>query len=135
MQQVAQKASVEAKVTKKVDEEVATEENLSAMNRMGVSMEEGKLIIDTNKAREFFVRLQKRVDDTSNEIDKELREGNLTVTIPTGVEMTGQKVSIDLNKTKSFLNSWGDRMADFAKEFDTMTKILHSDTQTEGEEK
>lgn len=145
VQLAAKKAAEEAENKKKVAKKkaveearlakAAEEENLSTMNKMGVSMEEGRLIIDTNKAKEFFVGLQKRLDDTSREIDKELQEGNLTITIPAGVEVTNQKVSIDINKTKNFLDSWGERMADFAKEFDTMTQILHSDTQTQGEEK
>ena len=137
IQKAAQKVEEDKKVAK-VAKEAVTEkarlaaiqaENPSAMNKMGVSMEEGKLTIDTNKAKEFFTIFKKKLDDTSEQIDKEIREGNLTLTIPVGIEVTNRKVSIDINKTKSFLDSWGERMTDFAKEFDTMTKTLHNDTQ------
>ncbi len=101
------------------------------MNKMGVTMEEGKLVIDTNKAKEFFWTLQKNLDG----IDKELQKGNLTAMKPAGIEVTQDKVSIDLNKTQSFFDGWGKQMEVFAREFDKMTKMLHNDTQIEGEEK
>ncbi len=139
IQKVAQKAELErkeAKAEKKAADERARlaaiqAENPSAMNKIGISMQDGKLIIDTNKAKEFFTIFEKKIEDTSKRINREIREGNLTFSIPAGVEVTNKKVSIDINKTKSFFNSWGERMADFAKEFDTMTKALHTDTQGE----
>ena len=85
------------------------------MNKMGVTMQEGKLIIDTNKAKEFFWTLQKNLDG----IDKELQEGNLTAMKPAGIEVTQEKMTIDLNKSRSFFDSWGKKMEAFAKEFDT----------------
>jgi hypothetical protein len=105
----------------------------SVMNRMGITMEGGKIIIDTNKTIEFFSVFQEKLDNTSREIDRELREGNLTITVPMGVEVTSEKVSIDLNKSKSFFDSWGEKMVGFAKEFDKMTQILHEDNHTQEE--
>lgn len=124
-QEAAQKAAEEAKLA----EERA--KNPSMMNKMGVTMEEGKLVIDTNKAKEFFWTLQKNLDG----IDRELQEGNLTAMKPVGVEVTRDKVSIDLNRTRGFFDSWGKQMEVFAIEFDKMTKMLHNDTQTQREEK
>ena len=103
----------------------------STLNKMGVSMQDGKLIIDTNKAKEFFWSFQKKLDNTSRELDRELREGNLTVTVPMGVEIRREKVSIDLNKTRSFFDSWGEKMEAFVKEFDKMTRVLYDSNQTE----
>ncbi len=142
-QEQVQKAEHEAAVKVLADKKAAEDarlaeeraKNPSMINNMGVSMDDGKLIIDTNKAKEFFVGLQEKLDNTSKEIDREMREGNLTITIPAGLEVTNETISIDINKSKSFFDSWGERMADFAKEFDTMTEILHSNTQTQGEEK
>lgn len=102
----------------------------SMMNKMGVSMEDGKLIIDTNKTKKFFTVFQEKMDNTSREIDRELREGNLTVTVPAGIEVTSKKVSIDLNKSESFFKSWGEKMESFAKEFDKMTRSLYDANQT-----
>jgi hypothetical protein len=98
---------------------------------MGVSMQDGKLIIDTHKAKDFFWSFQKKLDNTSKELDRELREGNLTVTVPMGVEIRKEKVSIDLNKTRSFFGGWGEKMEAFAKEFDKMTRALYDSNQTE----
>jgi hypothetical protein len=105
----------------------------SLMNKMGVTMQDGKIIIDTNKTVAFFSVFQEKLDNTSRELDRELREGNLTITVPMGVEVTSEKVSIDLNKSKSFFDRWGEMMVGFAKEFDKMTQILHEDNHTEEE--
>ncbi|HHD72629.1 MAG TPA: hypothetical protein ENL02_01745 [Epsilonproteobacteria bacterium] len=105
----------------------------SVMEKMGVSMQDGKITIDTNKTVEFFSIFQKKLDNTTRELDRELREGNLTMTVPVGVEVTSEKVSIDLNKSKSFFDSWGEKMLGFAKEFDKMTQILHEDNHTKEE--
>ena len=104
------------------------------LQKMGVSMENGKLIFDTNKAKEFFWVLQKRLDNTSREIDREIKEGNLTITVPMGIEVKKEKVSIDLNKTRHFFESWGSKMENFAREFDKMTQSLVEDNQTSKQE-
>lgn len=106
-------------------------EEPSVLNKMGMSMEDGKLIIDTNRAKEFFWQLQQRLDNTSREIDREIREGNLSITVPAGVEIQKERVTIDLNKTRRFFESWGGKMEDFAREFDKMTKSLYENNQTE----
>ncbi|MEA3455485.1 MAG: hypothetical protein U9R26_03155 [Campylobacterota bacterium] len=133
--EAAAKAFAEQEAAKMAAEEAKLAEerakNPSMMNKMGVTMQDGKLIIDTNKTKEFFWALEKNLDG----IDRELQKGNLTVMKPAGIEVTKDKVSIDLNKSKSFFDSWGKQMEFFAKEFDKMTKMLHNDTQTQGEEK
>jgi hypothetical protein len=121
-----QKAEKEAK---EAAEKVAKES--PTLSKMGVTMSEGKLVIDTNKAKEFFGNLHKKLDNTSKEIDKELKEGNLTVTRSIGIEVTQEKMTVDLNKTKSFLDSWGEQMEAFAKEFDKLTKALHDENSTQ----
>jgi len=133
--EAAAKALAEQEASKRAAEEARLAEerakNPSMMNKMGVTMQDGKLIIDTNKTKEFFGTLEKNLDG----IDRELQKGNLTVMKPAGIEVTQEKVSVDLNKSKSFFDSWGKQMEFFAKEFDKMTKMLNNDTQTEGEEK
>jgi len=105
----------------------------SVMEKMGVTMQDGKITIDTNKTVEFFSIFQEKLDNTTRELDRELSEGNLTMTVPVGVEVTSEKVSIDLNKSKSFFDSWGEKMLGFAKEFDKMTQMLHEDNHTKEE--
>jgi len=119
-QKAAQRAAEEAKLA----EERA--KNPSVMNKMGVTMQEGKLIIDTNKAKEFFSTLQKNLEG----IDRGLQEGNLTAMKPVGIDVTQDKMTIDLNKSRSFFDSWGKKMEAFAKEFDKMTKMLHEENNT-----
>ena len=131
IEKTAQKALAEEEARKAAEKKAAEEarlaaiqaENPSMMNKMGVTMKEGKLIIDTNKAKGFFTTLQNNLDG----IDRELQEGNLTITKPAGIEVTPDKVSIDLNKSRSFFDSWGKQMEAFAKEFDKIITKLHDD--------
>lgn len=125
-QEQLKKAEEEALARQKAKEEAEkAAKEASSLSKIGITMGDGKLVIDTNKAREFFGNLHKRLDNTSKEIDKELKEGNLTVTKPMGIEVTQDKMSIDLNKTKSFLDRWGEQMESFAQQFDQLTKTLH----------
>jgi hypothetical protein len=109
----------------------ATANQPSLLNKMGVSMQEGKLIIDTKQAKEFFFSIQKKLDNTSRELNREIIEKNLTMTVPMGIEVKKEKVTIDVNKTRSFFESWGSKMEAFAKEFDRMTRSLYEDNRTQ----
>ena len=133
--QKAQKEQISASKAPVKKEEPKTEADQSnepsLINKMGMSMEDGKIIFDTNKAKTFFQNLQSKMDNTSRELDRELKEGNLTVTVPMGIEVKKEKVTVDVNKTRSFFENWGEKMASFAKEFDRMTSSLYEGNQTQ----
>jgi len=105
----------------------------STLKRMGVSMEDGRLIIDTHKTRAFFDSFRKRLDNGSKRFDRELKEGNLTVTVPVGVEVKRESLSIDLNKTRSFFDGWGQKIEAFEKEFAGMTQAFYEHNQSKEE--
>jgi hypothetical protein len=110
-----------------VAEQKAREENnASTLSKVGISMDDGKLIIDTNKAKDFFTQLADGFQETSKKIDKELKEGNLTATKAMGIEVSNEKLTIDINETKSFFESWGEKMESFSKEIDKLTEVINS---------
>jgi len=111
-------------------EAVARAKEPSLMNSLGVSMNDGKFIIDTNKTKKFFGDLHKNLTT----VDRELKEGNLTITKNAGVEITKDSMSIDFNKTGTFLESLGKKMETFSKEFDNLSKSFYNDDTNNSQE-
>ncbi len=111
-QEAAQKAQLAAEEAQKP----------SMLNNMGVSMDDGKLIIDTNKAKEFLGHVKKNLDG----VDKKIKDGNVAMMQTVGIEVTDDTVSIDLNESKTFFDKWGKKMEGLAKEFDAFAKSLNN---------
>ncbi len=107
----------------KLKEEKAKANEPSLMNNLGVSMNDGKLIIDMNKTKNFFGTIAKKLSTA----DTELKDGNLTITKEAGVEINKKSMSIDFNKTETFLTSIGKKMKTFSKEFDNLSKSFYND--------
>ncbi|MEA3491947.1 MAG: hypothetical protein U9R27_08620 [Campylobacterota bacterium] len=130
MEKVRLEAKAKAQKEQKEAQEAAKKAQLAAqeaqkpsmLNNFGVSMEEGKLIIDTNKAKEFLGQVKKNLDG----VDKEIKSGNVTMMQSAGIEVTNDTVSIDLNESKTFFDKWGKKMEGLAKEFDAFAKSLNS---------
>lgn len=114
----------------KLKEDEARAKEPSLMNNLGVSMDDGKLIIDTNKTKNFFSDIGKKLSTA----DKELKEGNLTITKEAGVEITKESMSIDFNKTETFLESFGKKIEIFSKEFDNLSKSFYNDDKNNTQE-
>ncbi len=95
------------------------EENRSILSQMGIESGEGKLVIDTHKTKEFFVKLSDDLKEVAGDIKKEIKENNLTITKSIGIEHNGTSLSIDLNKTKTFFDDLGARVDNFIKEINT----------------
>ncbi len=100
------------------------EANESTLTKLGVTMDEGKLVIDTNKAKDFFAKLSDSFTTTSQKIDKELKEGNLTATKDMGVEISNSSVTLDFNKTKDFFERWGQKIEQLSKEIELFEEAI-----------
>jgi len=120
---------IKSEQLKKEEAQRQAAQEIPTLSKIGVSTDDGKIVIDTNKAKEFFGKLHQNIDSKSKELDKELKEGNLSITNSIGIEATQEKVSIDLNKTRNFLEGWGKQMESFAREFDKLTKMLNSNDE------
>ena len=95
------------------------EDNQSILHRMGIESGEGKLVIDTHKTKEFFLKVSDDLKEVARDIKKEINENNLTITRSIGIEQNGTALQIDLNKTKSFFEDLGKRVDDFVNELNT----------------
>jgi hypothetical protein len=112
-----------AEEAKKKQEEF---EKNNKFSKIGITTEDGKIIIDTNKTKSYFQDLAHQMKTKMDKMSKDLEKG-IVKNEEAGIEMNETHINIDLNKTKSFLDTWGKKMQEFVKEFDDIAKEF--DTQ------
>jgi len=119
---IAQQAKAEllAELEAKKD---AQEKNDTKLTKMGITMNDGTITIDTNKSKDFFRALAKKMDTQIKKMGDDLEKGILQ-TKEAGIEINEQHIHIDLNKTQELLEKWGKKIQIFAEEFNEITKTL-----------
>lgn len=100
-----------------------TDKNASKLNRMGIHMEDGTITIDTNKTKDFFRDVNKKMGEQMKKLSNDIEKG-IVETKEAGIEINEQHIHIDLNKTKDLLIDWGQKIQVFVQEFDEMAKML-----------
>ena len=103
---------------KKKQEEL---EKNNKFSKIGITSEDGKIIIDTNKTKSYFKDLAHQMKTKMDKMSKDLEKG-IVKNEEAGIEMDETHINIDLNKTKTFLETWGKKMQGFVKEFDEVAK-------------
>jgi hypothetical protein len=104
-------------------------EEKSKYSQIGITSKEGKIIIDTNKTKEYFRGLAHQVKTKMDKMSKDLERG-IIKNEEAGIEMDETHINIDLNKTKTFLESWGKKMQGFVREFDEVAKEINGQNKT-----
>ena len=131
-QQAEQQAKHDAKIAQQARAELLAEleekkdlqdKNTSKLNHMGINMEDGTITIDTNKTKDFFRDLNKKMGEQMQKLSDDLEKG-IVETKEAGIEINEQHIHIDLNKTKDLLIDWGQKIQVFVQEFDEMSKML-----------
>ena len=97
------------------------------LHQMGINMNAGTIIIDTNKTKDFFNSLNKKMETQMKKISDDLQKGILDAA-EEGIQINDDQINIDLNKTRNFLEIWGKKIQTFAKEFDNVAKSLDINT-------
>ncbi len=100
-----------------------TDNNASKLHKMGITMEDGTIIIDTNKTKDFFRELNQKMGEQMKKLSDDIEKG-VVETKEAGIEINEQHIHIDLNKTQDLLTEWGKKIEDFMQEFDEMAKSL-----------
>jgi len=118
-----QKAEEEAK---KKQEEL---EKNNKFSKIGITSEDGKIIIDTNKTKSYFKDLAHEMKTKMDKMSKDLEKG-IVKNEEAGIEANETHINIDLNKTKSFLDTWGKKMQGFVNEFDDIAKEFDTQNKT-----
>jgi uncharacterized lipoprotein YehR (DUF1307 family) len=116
----------EQEEAKKMQEEL---EEKSKYSQIGITSKEGKIIIDTNKTKEYFRGLAYQVKSKMDKMSKDLERG-IIKNEEAGIEMDETHINIDLNKTKTFLEAWGKKMQGFVREFDEVAKEINGQNKT-----
>ncbi len=127
---IAQEARVQ--LLKEQAEEKKTQEELEKKNKyskVGITTEDGKIIIDTNKTKSYFKDLAHQMKTKMDKMSKDLEKG-IVKNEEAGIEMDETHINIDLNKTKTFLDTWGKKMQGFVKEFDEIAKEFDNQNKT-----
>lgn len=93
------------------------------LQNAGISMQDGKITIDTDKTKEFIADLSKKVSKQVEQVSKDLQDGLVETTENT--EFKKEYISIDLNKTKAMLNEWENKIENFVNEIDTKKIETH----------
>ena len=120
-EQARKEALLKAQV-QKIDKKKETKHN-EKLEKAGIHIEENVITIDTNKTKDFFKNISKKLEEKLKKITGEIEKGVLDEKA-TGVQIDKSHINIDLNKTKDFLETWGQKMQGFVKEFDNMAKEL-----------
>jgi len=114
----------EAKKAKEKKEAIKNEK----LSKVGITIEDNKITIDTNKTKDFFQNIGNKLGDKLKKITEDIQKGTIEEK-DAGVKIDETHINIDLNKTKDFLEAWGQKMQGFVKEFDNMAKEIETETK------
>lgn len=90
-------------------------------------MQDGTIIIDTNRTKDFFRELNQKMGKQMKKLSDDIEKG-VVDTKEAGIEVNEQYIHIDLNKTQDLLIDWSKKMQDFMQEFDEMAKTLETNS-------
>lgn len=94
---------------------------------LGITVEGGKIIIDTRQTKDFFHGIGEKIKDSASRIEESLKKEKVESPDETGISITETTIHIDLNKTKNFMKKWIKSMETVVKEIDeTMSDIEKS---------
>ena len=105
---------------KKAKEQAQNNEN-EKLSKLGISVKDSSITIDTNTTKSFFQKIGKRVTDRLEKITKEIKE-DLSDTKRSGIDINPSHINIDLNKTNNLVERLGNKVQGVIKEFDNIAK-------------
>ena len=128
-------AAHDAKIAQQAREELlaeleakkAQEEKNTEFNKIGINVDHGTITIDTNKTKDFFNALGKKMDMQMKKMAADMEKG-IVENKEAGIDINEQHIHIDLNKTRNLLLDWGQQIQIFVEEFDKMAKTLENNS-------
>lgn len=121
------KAELRAELKKEQEEKARQKEaEVKKDNKyahIGITTENGKVTIDTNKTKTYFQQMADKLKTHADKFAKDFEKGVIDDK-EAGIEVNATHINIDLNKTKSFLDTWSKTIEGYAKEFQKMTEDL-----------
>lgn len=123
---IAQQARTELLSELEKEKNVQEDKN-NKFSHMGVKMDNGTITIDTNKTKDFFKDLGKRMHVQMEQVSSDLQKGVIDAQ-EGGVKINNGNINIDLNKTQIFMEEWSKKIDSYVKEFDAMVKEIEDNT-------
>jgi len=90
-------------------------EDKKILNKIGITTEGEKIIIDTNKTKTFFENMAKTLTKEAKKVEEKTK--NLDST-DFGININKDKIEIDTKKTKNFLEQFSKELEDIANDID-----------------
>ena len=101
--------------------------DLATAESLGISVDDGKIIIDTKQTRDFFHGIGQKLKKGMDNIKEDLKKKEVSSSSETGIVVTKTSMHIDLNRTKNFIEKWIKSMESVIQEVDrTMSDIEKS---------
>jgi len=100
-----------------------TKQENDKLDEIGIKMDNDVITIDTNKTKDFFHDLSKKMEVHMKKISQDLDKGVIEAK-EAGVDVDNGKINIDLNKTQDLIQSWSKKIQIFADQFDDISKSL-----------
>jgi len=122
--QAKEELRAEMKAKKKAEE--AKQKN-AKLNNMGIAVNGGTIIIDTNKTKDFLQQLSQKMERQMQKISNDLQKGIIDAK-EEGIQINDEHISIDLNKTRNLLEDWSKKIQVFVNEFDEVSNTLETNT-------
>jgi hypothetical protein len=106
---------------KREQERLEKERNASTVYQMGLSMNDGKIIFDTNRAKSFFGSMVSKVE-----------ENNSTIVKSMGIDVNEKEnnLTIDFNKTRAFFKHWSSKIELFAKDISSFGEKIDNNNSS-----
>ena len=93
------------------------------MKKMGLQIEKGRIILDTEKSKNFFEALGRQLREGLDEgVEKAKQHAPKEEDL--GIHIRKNRIEIDVNKTKSFMKSWVETMEILGKEINRSLQPL-----------
>jgi hypothetical protein len=119
-------AELEAKKKAELAQKSEQEKN-AKLNQVGIAIDQGTIIIDTNKTKDFLQQLSQKMEIQMKKISDDLQKG-IIETEEAGININNEHINIDLNKTRNLLEDWSKKIQIFVNEFDEVSNNAEINT-------
>jgi len=115
------------KISKPSNATQVPRQKMTTAQSLGISIDDGKIIIDTKQTKDFFQNIGKKIKKSVDKIKENLEKEKVDSSSETGITITETTMHIDLNKTKNFMEKWVKSMESVVQELNrTMSDIKKS---------
>jgi len=126
MKGIKMSTQAKTKTTKKTKTKTTekTEKNEDLFARMGIHVDDGKFIIDTNQTKAFLDTLKGTVENAAKNVQEEFVKNKATSkdtdkVKSTCIKVDKKEVETNLEKTQGFIDDFGKMVGKFLADLDT----------------